>query len=110
MTCHEAITKINNYKSKLRVMGVPCHFDFAVRKVAEGEFIVVIEHVDAERGDEVYVPSFVSYIDYYVCCTRTGLCFGYMIYIPRECNVLFGDEGYREAFFKATAGVVTMGE
>ncbi len=57
MTCHEAITKINNYKSKLRVMGVPCHFDFAVRKVAD-----------------------------------------------------FGDEGYREAFFKATAGVVMMGE
>lgn len=65
MTYEEALTKIEKYEKKLKVMAVKNRFEFGIREDADGEARIFVRGLSVDEEDIIlYVPSFVSYIDY----------------------------------------------
>ncbi|MBQ8547742.1 MAG: hypothetical protein IJ427_04510 [Lachnospiraceae bacterium] len=93
MTRQEALMKIEKYKKKMRVMGVEYKFEFDIREDEDGEVRIVITKLYAEQGEEICIPSFVSYLDTVsgvLNCSEQTSCSDYTIFFPDGCDVLRG--------------------
>lgn len=108
MTRQEAITKIENYKNKMRVIGAECKFEFDVRKDGAGDAMIVITNLYAEPGDEILIPPFVAYIDadaYESAHSGRGCCRDYTIIYPNGCDVFRGDRDNKRFILRFSAGI-----